>query len=110
MFRKPTSSNNYVHFFSFTSLSIKIGVAHGLFLRAFRICKNENFLNNEITYIFDSLTALAYPKHVLHSALKKARVTHNKERNEKPKIDFKNSIVVPYTPFFDNMRPILKSC
>ena len=79
VYRKPTDSDMYLHYFSFSSFNVKRGVAQGLFLRALRICKNDIFLNNEINYIFKTLSTLAYPKHVLNSALKKARLTYLKE-------------------------------
>ena len=47
----------------------------------------------------------------MNSALKKARLTYFKEKtNDKIKIDFKNSVVVPYTPYFSDLKPVLRSC
>ena len=72
VFRKSTHSNSYLHFFSFHEFKIKMTVARGLFLRAFRICSSP-FLNAEILFIFNSLSKLGYPSQVLHKALLLAR-------------------------------------
>ena len=111
VYRKPTNSDMYLHYYSFSSFDVKMGVAHGLFLRALRICKNDNYLNIEINYIFKTLSALAYPEYVLNAALKKARITYFKDKTDnKIKIDFKNSVVVPYTKYFSDLKPVLRSC
>ena len=64
VFRKPTHSEGYLHFFSYSAPHIKVGLVQSLFLRAYRVCSPE-FLNNEIDHIFRSLEKLAYPKHIL---------------------------------------------
>ena len=44
-------------------------------------------------------------------ALKKARVTHFRyDKLDKPKIDFNNSIILPYTPTLEKLKPALKAC
>ena len=104
VYRKPTNSEGYMHFFSYSALYIKVGLAQSLFLRALRVCSKE-FLDEEINHIFNSLKKLAYPQHILKKALTKARRTfyHNtnvKNINNKNK----NHIVVPYVPFLEKMK------
>ena len=99
VFRKSTHSNNYLHYLSFHSQSIKISVAQNLFLRAFRICSSD-FLNEEINYIFSSFSKLAYPDFILKKALRKARCSFFRPTT-RPK--FKGSTVsVPYVPALDS--------
>ena len=63
VYRKPTNSNMYLHYFSHTSIDLKIGLAQCLFLRAYRIC-SECFLDQEICLIKNTLKNLAYPDFV----------------------------------------------
>ena len=74
VFRKATHSNSYLHFFSFHPQSVKLSIAQGLFLRAYRVCSPEH-LSTEIDFIFSSLIKLAYPDFFLKKALMKARST-----------------------------------
>ena len=85
VYRKPTNSEGYLHFFSFSALYIKVGLAQSLFLRALRVCSPE-FLDDEINHIFKSLKKLAYPQHVLKRALTKARKTHYNNTNDKKQL------------------------
>ena len=72
VFRKPTNSESYLHFFSYNALHIKVGLAQSLFLRDYRICSHE-YLEDEIDHIFQTLKKLAYPNDILKKALSKAR-------------------------------------
>ena len=74
IFRKQTHSESYLHYFSYASEKIKLGLAQSLFLRALRICSPE-FLD-EISHVKNALNKLAYPKKVLQKALFKARKVH----------------------------------
>ena len=109
VYRKPTNSESYLHFYSFNSLNIKISLAQGLFLRALRICSRE-YLNNEFLHIKKSLIKLAYPSDILDKALTNAKRTHfsNKDRI-KNDIDFKNTVIVPYVPHLEQFKPLLRS-
>ena len=68
IFRKQTHSESYLHYFSYASEKIKLGLAQSLFLRALRICSPE-FLDNEISHVKNALNKLAYPKKVLQKDL-----------------------------------------
>ena len=72
IFRKKTHSESYLHYFSYASEKIKLGIAQSLFLRALRIC-SPDFLDSEIDHVKNVLTKLAYPKKVLKLALLKTR-------------------------------------
>ena len=90
------------------SLSSKY-LGYQLFLRAFRIC-SPDFLPAEINHIKASLGKCAYPDYILSKALYKARRTYFKpDNNEKRQFDFKNTVIVPYTPHLEQLRPTLKS-
>ena len=107
VYRKPTHSESYLHYFSYCAVHIKEGVAKSLFLRALRVCDCE-YLPREIKHINNCLSALAYPKRVLSKALSKAKQLHFRKQGksadaEKPK----NVAVVPFIPALKNIdRPL----
>ena len=112
VYRKATNSYMYVHFYSFTSPSVRINLAQGLFLRALRVCSDIHF-DNEISLIFKHLSSLAYPSYILKKALMKARKTHFRQLNSEcpTNTDFRydNLISVPYAPSFDNLKPTVRA-
>ena len=81
-FVKKTHSESYLHYFSYASEKIKLGIAQSLFLRALRIC-SPDFLDNEIEHVKTVLTNLAYPRKVLKQDLLKARKVHFSIRKKK---------------------------
>ena len=108
VYRKPTHSESYLHYFSYCAPFIKFGVAQSLFLRALRVCSPEH-LDDEFRHIRVSLLKLAYPKHVLNKALSKAKKVHFRTNlhiisNLPPK----KITVVPYLPFLSNIIAPLK--
>ena len=60
VFRKPTHTGSYLHFFSHHSDKIKYSVASGLFLRALRICSPQ-YLDTELELICSQILKLGYP-------------------------------------------------
>lgn len=72
VYRKPSNSNSYLHFFSYHTFTIKVAVAQGIFLRAFRI-SDRSYLSEEISFIFGCFTKLGYPRFVLDRALHLAK-------------------------------------
>ena len=94
VFRKPTNSESYLHFFSYNALHIKVGLAQSLFLRAYRICSHE-YLEDEIDHIFKTLKKLAYPNDILKKALSKAPKAFYKPKIKNITKDFQKNIVVP---------------
>ena len=100
VFRKSTHSNAYLHFFSFHPVSIKISVAQGLFLRAFRICSPQ-FLESEISFIKQSLSRIGYPPLILHKALLRARSSYYSS-NPRRNFSLENKLIVPFVPFLNS--------
>lgn len=45
IYRKPTNSESYLHYFSFHPVATKLSVAQGFFLRALRVC-DQRFLDD----------------------------------------------------------------
>ena len=108
VYRKPTNAESYLHYFSYSPINIKIGLAQGLFLRALRVCDPE-FLDSEIKHIKASLKKLAYPDKILTKAYFKARTSHFgavKVNINKPEV--KKNIVVPYSPVLEPFKQTLR--
>ena len=61
IYRKPTHTDLYTHFYSAHPLSTKKGILIGLFTRAHRLCSSEH-LNAEINDISRAFKRLHYPK------------------------------------------------
>ena len=60
VYRKPTSTDLYTHYYSSHPLSTKRGVLIGLFLRGFRLCSSEA-LPDEIQHLQTTFRQLRYP-------------------------------------------------
>ena len=72
VYRKPTSKEDYIHFYSGHHIRYKRGVVIGFFLRAYRICSPE-YLTDELAHIFSKFTELMYPKGLLIQLKRKAQ-------------------------------------
>ena len=103
VFRKETHSESYLHYFSYASESIKIGLAQSLFLRAYRIC-DQDFLTKEIDHVKRALSKLAYPEKILNKALKKAKKTHFSVGKKVTNDDNKKMIKLPYNRNLEKFR------
>ncbi|XP_043197909.1 uncharacterized protein LOC122368238 [Amphibalanus amphitrite] len=81
VFRKPTSKEDYVHFYSGHSEKVKSGIVIGFFLRAFRVCDDE-YLQDEIEHIYSSFMRLKYPKGFLIKQKETAKKIRNRSQRE----------------------------
>ena len=61
IFRKPTSNNSFIHFYSGHNKKVKESVFLSMFLRARRICSPE-FYDDEINTIYNIGNTLKYPR------------------------------------------------
>lgn len=101
VYRKPTSKEDYIHFYSGHHIRYKRGVVIGFFLRAYRICSPE-YLADELNHIFSKFTQLMYPRGLLIQLKKKAkeiwsrppssrsRATQNKDNGPTMRISIPN--------------------
>ena len=87
IYRKPTSSSNYIHWFSTHTTNTKIATLSALYLRALKIC-SPAFLNTETNYLKNTFIKLKYPIHIINKSYKNAKtkfysiITHeNKKTN-----------------------------
>ena len=94
VFRKPTHSNSYIHFYSYHNDSVKISVLSSLFLRAYRIC-SPSFIDNEIEIIFNSFKLLGYPHWFIKKAHFKARKIFYTNPTRLP-FERQKKLILPY--------------
>jgi hypothetical protein len=66
-YKKPTSTNLYTMWNSFSPLSYKLSTVRSLFIRSLKICSNNNILLKEKLHIIQNFhLKLDYPLHVLY--------------------------------------------
>lgn len=64
IYRKPTWSGLYLHFFSFVPCSFKRNLVRNLFDRARRICSDDYF-DLESDFLYETLKSNGYPSHFI---------------------------------------------
>ena len=106
VYRKPTNSNSYIHYYSFHDKRVKKSVILGLFLRAYRICSPET-LDDEILNIQRIFTELRYPEwfiHEAHMAARKTFFTKHRDKREVPK----KCLVLPFNEGLTSFKDICR--
>ena len=74
VYRKETDNSIYINWKSYSPKSWKIGTLKGLFRRAYLICSNENFLEEEVKilkHVF--IKKNGYPSKQVHKTLKEIK-------------------------------------
>ena len=109
IYRKPTHSNAYIHWFSNHSRNTKRGSLFGLFLRAYRIC-DEPFIDNEINYIKSSFLKLGYPLHFITKVLGDVRRKYYSQAQTSRDGPQPPTISLPHNGFTEKyIKPVFKS-
>ena len=67
VYRKPTHSGQFVHYFSRHNDQVKLSVLSSMFLRNYRL-SDPAFTDKETAYIYDKFTKLAYPRRLIDEA------------------------------------------
>lgn len=81
VYRKDTNCDDFIHYYSAHSERIKSGVVIGFYLRAMRV-SSEEYLQEEIKYIQEAFSKLAYPLGLLIKLKNKARKIANRRNDE----------------------------
>ena len=85
IYRKPTATDLYTHYYSAHSLPTKKGVIISLFLRALRLC-DDTFLPSEIQHVHSAFLKLKYPEWIIKQALSTATARfHNPASRPQPR-------------------------
>ena len=107
VYRKPTSCNLFIHYFSYHQSSIKLSVISSMFLRALRICSPEN-LDEENNYIWKIFQQLKYPKWFIKKAYEKAKHTHYVPKT--PNTEKKRFLSLPYVSGMEIVQSLGHKC
>ena len=72
IYRKPTHSNQYIHYFSCQPEHVKRGSVFSLILRAYRLC-DQVHLKKELDFIVNSFMKVGFPKHIIEEVHSKVK-------------------------------------
>ena len=84
IYRKPTHSNQYIHYFSWQPEHVKRSSVFSLMLRAYRL-SDYPYLNSEINYLYNSFKKVGFPVHILnqvHSRVKRKFFTPQRQSSD----------------------------
>ena len=110
VYRKPTHSNSFLHFYSSNPRAVKRSVVFGMFLRAYRLCTTDAFLKDEIYFIEKTFRKLAYPDHFVSKVHRDVRRKHFQSDFIPREQIFKPSIKLPFNKYCNKIvSPILRS-
>lgn len=107
VYRKPTNISSFIHYYSDHPINVKVATFTSMFLRAFRVCSDNELLLNEIDNIYNISSKHRYPSYFIDKAYTKALKTFQygniREQNR-----FTNILVLPYHFCFNNLVNIFK--
>ena len=111
IYRKPTHSNQYIHYFSWQSEKIKKSSIFSLLYRAYRICDYIH-LDREIQFLYNAFQRVGFPIHVLEDVHSKVRrkitASHSPVEEEEP--DRPAWISLPYGRHVEQfVAPVMRS-
>ena len=109
IYRKPTHSGQYLHFYSFQPDSVKKSTLFSLLLRAYRIA-DYPYLQREINILYDSFRKIGYPPYFIdsvHSNVKRKFFSQNSPRPRPPRVP---TISLPFNTFTSSyVRPMFRA-
>ena len=111
IYRKPTHSGQYIHFFSSQSEQIKRGSVFSMYLRAYRLCDGSH-LQNELNYLAEAFQKSGFPARIIrevHSAVKRkfysAPPQSTPEESQPPP-----TIALPHSHFVEkHVKPLFRA-
>ena len=106
VYRKPTHSGQYLHFFSFQPEHVKRSTLFSLFLRAYRICDTP-FLNDELDVLYTSFKKLGYPLQFINKVHSEVKRKYYGQAHPSPAHETRPTICLPHSEFTnDYVKPI----
>lgn len=75
IYRKPTSTNSFLHWQSWHPPALKSGIPTGQYLRARRNCSSEEEFKKECDNLYQRFRERGYPKKTLRKAFLRAKAT-----------------------------------
>ena len=106
VYRESTNICSHIHFYSNHSMNVKKATFSGMFLRALRVCSDE-FLEDEINFIFDIEKKHKYPMDILGKACNNALKTFNSHTAREP-FKLNNILLLPFHENFVMLVHVFK--
>ena len=97
VYRKPTHTDQYLHWDSHHAITSKYSVIGTLYHRARTVCSNPDQLQNEEKHLFQSLNKCKYPNWALNRVKIKSQTTAPKKNNQNSKKSAPNNNRGPKT-------------
>ena len=85
VYRKPTHTDQYLHWDSHHSITSKYSVIGTLYHRARTVCSNQEYLNNEEEHLIKSLNRCKYPRWALNRVKIKNQAAQKKDKSNSKK-------------------------
>ena len=106
IYRKPTASDSYTHWYSAHTTATKKGIIQGLGLRAHRLC-SKDYIGNEIQHLRSVFLKHKYPLSFINEALATAK---RKFHEPVPRVHVKAPyhLHLPSHPSLTQLRPALR--
>ena len=95
VYRKPTHTDQYLHWDSHHAITSKYSVIGTLYHRARRVCFNPDQLQNEEKHLFKSLNKCKFPNWALNRLKIKSQTSAQKKNNQNSKKSALNNIRGP---------------
>ena len=116
VYRKPTHSQLYIHYFSNHAPHVKRGLLSSLFLRALRLSSSEH-LQSEFDILWAAFRRIGYPHFFIREALSAAKTRFYASPPELSNSPIANppitrqskTISFPYHPTFSKLTPFMKA-
>ena len=96
VYRKPTHTDQYLHFDSHHPLNQKFGVVNTLFHRARLVCTNSLQLQEEEEHLSKALQRCDFPQWAINRSLHKLDAPQNTGQVSSPSVKTVSHITVPY--------------
>ena len=110
IYRKPTHSNQYIHYFSWHTEQVKRSALFSLLLRAYRICDHP-YLQLEIDFIYAAFQKTGFPIHVIEEV--HCKVVRKFNNSSRPTVDDENRqprLPLPHNSFVSGfINPLLRA-
>ena len=97
VYRKPTHTDQYLHWDSHHAITSKYSVIGTLYHRARTVCSNPHQLQNEEKHLFRSLNKCKYPNWALNRVKMKSQTSAQKKNNKNSKKSAPNNNIGPKT-------------
>ena len=103
VYRKPTNSENYIHYYSHHSPNTKANIVTNMFSRALKIC-DPPYLDQEIDHILLTFKNLGYPQFFLRKCLSRANRQWYNPRPPRNSPNHNNYLTLPFSSEFINIQ------